>query len=52
VWVLPVVVGAGAVAGLVLVFRRWRTDAPREASDEDRELVDEALHELETRTPS
>ena len=45
VWVLPVVVVAGAIVGLVLAFRRWRpaaVDGPG-ASDTDRALVGEAL---------
>lgn len=49
VWVLPVVVSGAAVAGLVLVFRRWRGRSTREVTDDDRRLVDAALHDLEGR---
>jgi cytochrome c-type biogenesis protein CcmH len=44
VWVIPVVAGAAAVLGLVLVFRRWQQEArAATVSDADRSLVDEAL---------
>lgn len=39
VWILPVVGGVAAVAGLTVVFRRWQAEAGREASAEDEELV-------------
>lgn len=44
VWALPVSAGIAAVAGLVIVFRRWRglTAAPP-VSGADRALVEEAL---------
>ena len=42
VWILPVVAGAGAVAGLTVVFRRWRREARLEATAEDEALVAEA----------
>jgi cytochrome c-type biogenesis protein CcmH/NrfF len=42
VWILPVVFGAGALAGLVLVFRRWKQEALLDASAADRALVDAA----------
>lgn len=46
VWVLPVVAGVVAVAGLVLAFRRWSTtgEAVASPSDEDRRLVERARH--------
>ena len=40
VWILPVVFGAAAATGLVLVFRRWKQEAVLEASDADRALVE------------
>ena len=43
VWVLPVVAAVAALAGLVLVFLRWRSRPARAASDADRALVDAAL---------
>lgn len=42
VWILPVVFGAGAVAGLVVAFRGWRREAELEASEADTELVEAA----------
>jgi cytochrome c-type biogenesis protein CcmH len=51
VWVLPVVVLVGAVAGLVVAFRRWRGGGTARATDADRELVERALSDLERREP-
>lgn len=45
VWVVPVVVGVVALAGLVLVFLRWRRPLGGAVSDADRELVSEFLAE-------
>lgn len=39
VWILPVVAGAVATGGLVLVFRKWRLEGDLEASDDDTALV-------------
>lgn len=43
VWILPVVVGGAAIAGLVVVFLRWRGAKPLAPTDVDRELVERAL---------
>jgi cytochrome c-type biogenesis protein CcmH len=43
VWILPVVVFVGAVAGLVVAFRRWRGGGVTQATDADRERVAAAL---------
>lgn len=43
VWVLPVVVGVCAVAGLVLAFRRWGARPAPPPSDDDRRRVEQAL---------
>ncbi len=44
VWVLPVLVVAGALVGLWLTFRRWRTDRTDEhATDDDERRVAAAL---------
>jgi len=48
VWILPVVGGAGAIAGLFLVFRRWGEDGDLEASAADRALVDSIRGEVDT----
>jgi cytochrome c-type biogenesis protein CcmH len=47
VWVIPAMVFVGAVAGLAVAFRRWRTQAASnpEPTDDDRALVESALHE-------
>jgi cytochrome c-type biogenesis protein CcmH len=47
VWLVPAVVVAGAIVGLVLAFRRWRPSAPTQprATETDRELVGDALRE-------
>ncbi|MGI9602077.1 MAG: cytochrome c-type biogenesis protein [Acidimicrobiales bacterium] len=42
VWILPVVVGAAALAGLVVVFRRWQQIPVEEASADDVDLVERA----------
>ena len=44
VWILPVVAGAVAVGGLVLVFRRWRLEGDLTASDDDEALVLSLIH--------
>jgi cytochrome c-type biogenesis protein CcmH len=50
VWVIPVVAVAAALLGLALVFRRWRSErVDRHASDEDQELVAEALADRHAR---
>ena len=43
VWILPVVAGAVAVGGLVIVFRRWQQESELDATPEDQALVDKAL---------
>ena len=40
---MPVVAFAVAIAGLVIVFRRWQTAPVMHASEADRALVDRAL---------
>jgi cytochrome c-type biogenesis protein CcmH/NrfF len=55
VWVIPVVVGVCATAGLVVVFRRWTGAGSMGATDADRDLVHEAQdarHELLATGPS
>jgi cytochrome c-type biogenesis protein CcmH/NrfF len=42
VWAIPVVAVVLAGAGLVVVFRRWRSSSPPQVSDADRELVEQA----------
>lgn len=43
VWVLPVALAVLAVAGLIVVFRRWQAREPAHASAADRDLVARAL---------
>jgi cytochrome c-type biogenesis protein CcmH len=44
VWVLPVVALVVAMAALSAAFARWRRTSTTSASDDDRALVDRALH--------
>jgi cytochrome c-type biogenesis protein CcmH len=52
VWVLPAVAFVCGVAGLVVVFRRWKREAAAIAdpTDDDRALVEQALRAEETDT--
>lgn len=43
VWILPVALAVLAVAGLIVVFRRWQAREPAHASAADRALVASAL---------
>jgi cytochrome c-type biogenesis protein CcmH len=45
VWMLPVVVGVLAIAGLVFAFRRWSRQGTESATDDDRAVVEAALAE-------
>lgn len=45
VWILPVVAVVVAIAGLGVAFRRWSAAVPAQATDDDRALVDQALHD-------
>jgi cytochrome c-type biogenesis protein CcmH len=47
VWVLPVVVFVGAVAGLTVAFRRWKRAADTIPDDDDRALVARALQRID-----
>lgn len=43
VWILPVVVGVGAAAGLGVALRRWSGRSLAHASDADRAMVERSL---------
>lgn len=45
VWVLPIAVLVCAIAGLIVAFRRWRSQLVVDASDEDFVLVEKLLAE-------
>ena len=45
VWILPVAAFVCALGGLSVAFRRWRAVARVHASPEDRDLVEQALHQ-------
>lgn len=49
VWVLPVAAAVAGLAGLVVVFRRWRAAGATDAgpTDDDRDLVAAALDEMD-----
>jgi cytochrome c-type biogenesis protein CcmH/NrfF len=42
VWILPPLVAVAAIAGLVVVFRRWRLPEDQSVGDADVALVDRA----------
>jgi cytochrome c-type biogenesis protein CcmH len=44
-WILPVVVLVLAVAGIAAAFTRWRRRPSGAPTEDDRALVDEALHQ-------
>ena len=46
VWITPVVAFVTAVAGLIVVFRRWHLAEVAEATDADRVLVERARSKL------
>ena len=45
VWILPVVAGVGALAGLIVVFRGWKAQGALDASKADVDLVERARRE-------
>jgi cytochrome c-type biogenesis protein CcmH len=45
VWILPVFAGVCAIAGLAVVFRRWKSAADTVPTEADRALVEQALLE-------
>ena len=49
VWILPVVAGTGALAGLFAVFRRWRQEIELGASPADERLVAEFRREAQVK---
>jgi cytochrome c-type biogenesis protein CcmH/NrfF len=49
VWITPVVALVTAVAGLIVVFRRWHLAEVAEASEADRRLVERARSKLATK---
>jgi cytochrome c-type biogenesis protein CcmH len=53
VWVLPAVAFVCGMAGLIVVFRRWKreSDAMRDPTDADRALVEAALAAEDADTP-
>ncbi len=53
VWIVPVVVLAGAVLLLAGTFRRWRAErVERTATEQDQQIVDAALHARRDAPPS
>ncbi|MEY2610550.1 MAG: cytochrome c biosis protein CcmH [Actinomycetota bacterium] len=45
IWIAPMVVAVGAVALLVVAFRRWRSEGSLTPTDEERSVVEKALRE-------
>jgi len=52
IWVMPIAVLVVSVAGLVVVFRRWKTQGSLTATNADRELVESALREVSDKRDS
>lgn len=46
IWVLPIAALVVSLAGLIVVFRRWKLQGSLTASDADRELVEAALRHV------
>jgi len=46
IWILPIVLLIVAIAGLVVVFRRWKLQGSLLATDADRDLVESALRQV------
>ena len=46
IWILPVVALVGGLCGLWLIFRRWKTTALLNASEEDFAIVESALRNM------
>jgi len=45
IWIAPMVVAVGAVALLVVAFRRWRSEGSLTPTDEERSVVEKALRQ-------
>lgn len=45
IWALPIAALVVSIAGLIVVFRRWKLEGSITASDADRELVESALRQ-------
>jgi len=46
IWILPIVLLIVAIAGLVVVFKRWKAQGSMTATDADRDLVGSALRQV------
>ena len=51
IWIAPMVVAVGAVALLVVAFRRWRSDGSLTPTDEERSVVERALRQSNEESP-
>ena len=45
IWALPIAALVVSIAGLIVVFRRWKLEGSMAATDADRELVESALRQ-------
>jgi cytochrome c-type biogenesis protein CcmH/NrfF len=52
IWALPIAVLVVSVAGLAVVFRRWKLQGSLTATDADRELVESVLREASDKRDS
>ena len=51
IWIAPMVVAVGAVALLVVAFRRWRSEGSLTPTDEERSVVEKALRQSNEESP-
>ncbi|MFZ9563588.1 MAG: cytochrome c-type biogenesis protein [Ilumatobacteraceae bacterium] len=51
IWIAPMVVAVGAIALLVVAFRRWRSDGSLTPTDEERSVVERALRQSNEESP-
>ena len=51
IWIAPMVVAVGAIALLVVAFRRWRSEGSLTPTDEERSVVERALRQSNDESP-
>jgi len=51
IWIAPMAVAVGAIALLVVAFRRWRSDGSLTPTDEERSVVERALRQSNEESP-
>jgi len=51
IWIAPMVVAVGAIALLVVAFRRWHSDGSLTPTDDERSVVERALRQSNDESP-